>query len=108
MPPGGWEATVREKKGSKYAVTPGCGSTDRSRSAVVAGQSLSADAGHDQIDPERGRGDRSGPVAPEHLRVVPLVFSHPHWIVGTRRQLYAAHEIVTTQHGRQLPVKETS
>ena len=52
---------------------------DCSGCAAVAGESLHPNARVHQVNPERRRRDRRGPVAPECFRPVSLAVEDPRW-----------------------------
>jgi hypothetical protein len=63
----GWKCLGIAQKGKKYASHSNSISPDRRGRSVVVGEPLHTNARHDQIDPEWGRSDCGGIVAPKHF-----------------------------------------
>jgi hypothetical protein len=61
------EVSWDSEKGKKYASHSNSISPDRRGRSVVVGEPLHTNARHDQIDPEWGRSDCGGIVAPKHF-----------------------------------------
>src|SRR5580658_6000523 len=109
---GGSRAQIFCARGSKtHAAHTSSGSFDRCGSDSVADQPIHPDAGDDQIDFERRRGDRGSAVAAERVRAVQLVFTYPHRqlrasratarFTGAARGLFADATVRrTTRRGR--------